>query len=607
MANINGTSAGETLWGTSGADNILGYGGSDYIDGGAGNDYVIDNDGQNPDTSADTLLGGDGDDIVLAGLYDNADGGSGYDTLVLALDNTPGSWDIDFSLFWSGVTYTLSGATLQGFERLGWVKGGSYGDRFILGTPAGQTSEASGAGGDDWLIGGAGNDTLVGGSYLYGVMTDTGLDILEGGGGDDHLHGNLGDEFYGDLGTDTLTFDMGAGTSGLNFSLSTLIGTGWITVGGSYIEGIENVGKITGTAFNDVIEASADIGDSIFLGGAGDDAIYGGAGWDTIDGGTGADTMAGGAGHDDYTVDSSGDVIIEAAGGGNDEVFSSITYTLGANLENLYLQGATAINGTGNDLANIIRGNTAANTLNGGLGDDYLQGGDGVDILNGGDGQDSLDGGVGADRLTGGLGNDTYYVDNTGEVLIELAGEGIDLVYSSVTKTLAGNLENMTLTGSDAINGTGNTLDNQIIGNTGANTLTGGVGDDTLYGMDGADTLIGGAGRDYLAGQAGADIFSFAAGDLAGVTTATADRIYDFSHAQGDIIRLNGIDAIDGGTNNAFTFIGTAAFSGVAGQLRYEVVGSDTTVYGDTNGDGIADLALALSGNLTLVAGDFIL
>ncbi len=143
-------------------------------------------------------------------------------------------------------------------------------------------------------------------------------------------------------------------------------------------------------------------------------------------------------------VDNMGDVITENASEGNDTVRSSVTLTLANNVENLVLTGTTAINGTGNTLNNTITGNSAANTLSGG---------------------------TGADTMIGGAGNETYVVDNMGDIVTENANEGTDLVQSGVTYTLSANVENLTLTGTAAINGTGNALDNVLTGNTAANTL----------------------------------------------------------------------------------------------------------------------------------------
>jgi Ca2+-binding RTX toxin-like protein len=199
-----------------------------------------------------------------------------------------------------------------------------------------------------------------------------------------------------------------------------------------------------------------------------------------LSGGTGTDTMIGGAGNDTYVVDATGDVVTENVNEGTDVVLSSVTYTLSANVESMTLSGSAAINATGNTLNNTLTGNSAANVLSGG---------------------------TGADSMIGGAGNDTYVVDATGDVVTENANEGTDLVQANITYTLGANVENLTLTGTTAINGTGNALANTLTGNGAVNALTGGAGSDTLDGGAGADSLDGGAGNDtYVLGRGyGAD------------------------------------------------------------------------------------------------------
>ena len=193
--------------------------------------------------------------------------------------------------------------------------------------------------------------------------------------------------------------------------------------------------------------------------------MTGNAGDNYLDGGLGADTLMGGLGNDTYVVDNVGDTISETSTlvSEIDTVWSSVNWTLGANLEYLFLAGTANLNGTGNSLNNMLTGNSGNNILNGGLG---------------------------ADTMTGGLGNDTYYVDNINDVVVEtstLAGE-IDTVMASVSYTLGANLENLTLTGTDNLRAVGNAGNNVLIGNAGNNTLVGGAGLDTMIGGDGNDT-----------------------------------------------------------------------------------------------------------------------
>lgn len=217
--------------------------------------------------------------------------------------------------------------------------------------------------------------------------------------------------------------------------------------------------------------------------------LDGRAGNDVLRGWSGADTMIGGPGNDTMYVENTRDTVIEKTNEGSDTVSSSITYTLPINVEKLILTGATAINGIGNNLANVLTGNSAANQLNGQAGND---------TLDGGAGNDTLTGWSGADTMKGGLGNDLYYVENVGDVVTEILSQGIDTVSSRLTYTLPANVENLTLTATDVINGTGNELANVITGSSAANQLNGGAGNDTLDGGLGANRLTGGTGNDVF-------------------------------------------------------------------------------------------------------------
>jgi Ca2+-binding RTX toxin-like protein len=370
-----------------------------------------------------------------------------------------------------------------------------------------------------------------------------------------------------------------------------------------------------GTAGNETINGTSGA-DQIF-GLGGDDTLNGLGGSDTLDGGTGMDTMTGGTGNDIYIVDDAGDVVIESSGQGTDSVRTTLaSYTLGSDVEKLRFTGSGSFTGTGNDLNNEIEGVGSADTLTGGDGWDFLIGRGGDDILDGGNDGDTLDGGAGADDMEGNGGDDVYIVDNSGDTVTELSGEGVDHVYSLLNSyTLPSEVENATYNNfSGDFDVDGNGLDNVIFGGGGNDTISGLGGDDTLRGQVGADTLDGGDDDDLLVGASGADSYTGGAGaDVMRIgyfesgTGAAADSITDFTPGT-DLMDVSGWDAnINVGGDQAFSFIGTAAFSSTAGELRYAFNGTDTVVQGDIGGDGVADFEILLSGNVTLASTDFIL
>jgi Ca2+-binding RTX toxin-like protein len=336
------------------------------------------------------------------------------------------------------------------------------------------------------------------------------------------------------------------------------------------------VDRISGLAGNDVLNgrAGADVlaggnGDDTLAGLAGNDTLQGGAGHDLLDGGTGTDTMQGGTGHDTYVLDNFFDVVTEAPDEGTDTVQSVLlTYTLGTNVEHLILTGTGPSAGFGNALNNGLTGNGGANLLDGKGGADTMTGGGGGDLYivdHTGDtvvealnkGIDTVVSGIthsistnvenlrligfsaisgtgneldnvlngvlnlAGNTLTGGAGNDTYVL-GSGDLVVEAANEGTDSAQASFSYTLGSHVEHLTLMGTVAINGTGNSLNNTITGNSANNVLSS---------AGGADTLRGGLGNDTVNGGSGNDIFQFGRGegqDLVQDNSGTADKIlYD--------------------------------------------------------------------------------
>ncbi len=413
---------------------------------------------------------------------------------------------------------------------------------------------------------------------------------------------------------------------------------------------------LTGTFANDTIDGLD--GNDVLNGGDGDDMLLGGLLNDVLIGGSGTNSLAGNSGNDIFVVSSATDTVIELDGEGIDSVETVLAaYTLTANVENLEYTGAGAFTGTGNALANIIVGGGVDDILDGGDGDDTLGGEAGSDTLTGGLGNDRLNGGTGADTMNGGDGNDILVVDNASDVANGGAGTDTVQIAASLqglsTYVAAADVENFSNVSSGRVDSVLNALANvygggadtddvfagdgndtvygragndllrgdngndrifgdagldQLDGNDGNDLLYGGAevdqvyggaGNDTLYGEAGDDLIRGDAGLDILNGGLGADTYLFLAASDTGATTATADRIQGFSSAQGDLINLQGIGVT--------SFIGTAAFNNSAGEVRTQLIGGNTYVQGDVDGDGLADFMIRVDGNVTLSSSDFLL
>jgi Ca2+-binding RTX toxin-like protein len=453
----------------------------------------------------------------------------------------------------------------------------------INGTPGSET--LTGTGGDDQIFGFAGNDTLIG----LG-----GNDLLDGGLGKDTMDGGAGnDDFYIDDQGDTITEVFGQGNDRLFSSVSYILGAGisvetMATTDASAVTAINLVGnELDQTIFGNA-------GDNILDGGDGNDTLLGGAGNDTLIGGTGANALQGGTGNDVYIVSSAQDTVIENVGEGTDEVRTGlISYTLGANIEQLIYTGTSSFVGTGNALDNFILG---------GNGDDSLSGLGGNDTLVGGAGNDILTGGTGNNTLQGGTGNDVYVVTSSGDTVIENAGEGTDTVSTDLSLyDLTANVENLTYTGAGAFTGTGNALDNVITGGSGADVLNGAGGNDTLLGGGGSDLLIGGAGNNALQGGTGNDIY---------VVTSAGDTVIEAAGEGTDQVRTDLSNYSLGANVEQLVFTGAGNFIGNGNGLDnflFGGSGADELNGLDGNdtisGNGGSDLLNGGNGNDTLGGG----
>ena len=568
--NLTGNTKANRLTGNRGANTLDGAEGADTLIGGAGDDtYIVDNPG---DVIVETVNGGfdtmivststrlasnveallligsgnislTGNDLANAltgnagantieglGGDDTLDGGTGLDVLcggrgddVYIVDRAGEAQETaltGFDIVRASLSYTL-GANLEALVLLGVASLNGIGNGLwntLVGNAAANTLQGLG-----------GNDTLAG---------EAGLDVLRGG---------LGDDTYVVDQAGEAQESVGQGTDTVRASVNYVLG-----------DNIEHLVLLGSPDRSGTGNALA----NLLTGNEGANTLSGLAGNDTLDGRAGVDVLLGGLGNDTFVVDAAGEAQEQAAQG-TDTVRSSVSYTLGDNLEALVMLGTGDLSGTGNGLANTLTGNAGANRL---------------------------DGGAGADTLLGGLGDDTYVVDRAGEAQ-ETAGQGFDTVRASASHTLENNIEALVLLGSNNLSGTGNGLSNRLTGNEGANTLNGGLG---------ADVLTGGAGSDVFV--------------LNTLPTASngPDRIEDMNEAGNDTIWLE---------NRIFTALGaaTGALSAAAFQVNDTGLAQDSSdriileqdtgeIYYDSNGSasGGTYLLLALvDPGITLTADDF--
>lgn len=761
---IDGTEFDDFLTGTNVVDRFRGGAGNDRLEGGAGNDTYFFNVGDGVDTIVDVASAGAGNEVVFGAGITSADllldlasdqsdpsvkdllirVGTNGDAIQLDTferNNVVGSRTVDTFRFSDGSTLTYEQLLARGFDLTGTdgddqIGGTNVADRIVAGD--GVDALRSGSG-DDTLDGGAGNDQLVGGqgsdTYLFGPGSgqDT---IIDSQGSLDTIRmapGVAPSDVVATRNNHDLVLSLNGGADRLTVSLYFLAaplqiervqfadGTVWDQ---AFIDNLMQP-AITGTGGPDSLIGTS--GDDRLLGLSGDDQLTGFAGDDRLDGGTGADQLEGGVGDDTYIVDDAGDVVTEFVNEGHDTVLSAVSTQLSAHVENLTLTGNAAINGTGNDLENILTGNSAANVLTGGVGNDtyvigtgdtvveaanegtdsvlsaisyqlsanvenlsltgsasligtgnaldnILQADGSISVLAGGDGNDTylqgstgdddllvetatdgidtviaahdyrlsdhienltlqdpqvpdfanfslipyapygpswvrmagygndlnntiiggrannlLDGGLGADTLIGGAGDDFYIVDQGGDVVNELANEGIDTIESSVTYTLSANVEHLVLTGTGAADAIGNALNNDVRGNAASNILDGGAGDDSLQGNGGADTyLFGrGSGRDIV-------FDSSTTGEIETIQFAA-----DVQTADVDVYRRSGdLVLIINGTTDELTL---ASFFGPTEYAQKQVRFTDGTVWNEAE---LRVRAVAVGGTVTGTEGD---
>ncbi len=539
-----------------GDDIIEGGAGDDYIQSGGGFDFVRAGPGNDRVTGGDLdqqIFGGDGDDIL--------DGRGGNDVIYGERGNDT-------------ITASESGEYL-----------GGLGDDTIWSYTTSSDKELV-------LDGGPGTDLLVHTTSLPVALI---IDLRTGVTGNPLLEFRGFENLTSGRGDDTLTGTDGANEIDGQEGDDTILGLG----GDDVLKGSAGNDKLFGGDDNDRLFGGAD--NDLLDGGRGENELDGGAGDDRLIGNGAGDILRGGAGNDTYDVQKTNTTVTEATGEGTDLVRATATFILPEYVENLQLLGNANINGTGNGLANTIKGNDGNNALSG-LG--------GKDTLEGKAGNDYIDGGSGADDMDGGTGDDTYVVDDIYDKVTEKAREGVDTVFAFVSYTLGDAVENLSLDGRASIDGVGNALNNRIIGNVGDNKLEGRGGDDIIRGgqgndiLDGGednDTLEGGADNDYIDGGSGADDMDGGTGD----DTYVVDDIYD-----------KVIERAREGVDTVFAFVGytlgdavenlsldgRASIDGVGNALNNRIIGN----VGDNKleGRGGDDIIRGGQGNDILDGGE---
>jgi T1SS-143 domain-containing protein len=602
----------DTIFGGAGNDIIFGQGGNDTITGGLGNDRLVGGTGNDtyiwsPGDGNDTIeeAAGSKDTVVINGATAPVLSQSGNDLLITmgaevitVKNHFTGPTDpvdnrkIEFVVY-NGITYTVVGTTLVqpalSIANVVVTEGQNAVITVTLSAIASTAvtvllyTQTGTAGASDFAqtyngIGNAVTVTIPAGSLSATVSIPTTNDNLYESNETFTVHLASPSGAIIATGTATVTINdndtLPALPDGLTVPATlpvqktvptevsfqpTINGTSWTDTNNNVADkdGTANNDKLDGGNKNDTLNGLD--GNDWLIGGSGNDTLNGGAGNDYLDGGADSDKMTGGTGNDVYIVDNSGDTVTENAGEGTDIIFSSVTYTIANNVENMVLTGTGNINGTGNTLDNEIYGNTGNNTISGGGGNDYIDGGAGTDTLNGGDGNDVIYGGTGDDTLNG---------DNNDDILF--GGDGND-----------------TLNG-----GAGNDV---LVGGANADRMTGGTGDDMFLAVDSADLGLSGIAIDGGDGTDLVQLHNLATFGSAQAAKIANVEILDFEGGSGtnitlsynDVIGMTDSDnvlAIRGDASDNFDTTGwTQVASGIAGDG-----GRTYTVFQQDGGSGVA-------------------
>ncbi len=659
--------------GGEGDDSLYGDEGDDHVTGGAGNDALSGEKGD------DVLLGGDGDDSLDDGFGSNhLDGGAGNDIIHI------GASYPETNMVLGGSGNDLIQIYAPNVESL-IIDAGTGDDRIEIVGNSGPMTATLGDGHDELALIGLSDSVSLGDvtvtDFVSGVWGER-LDwtaflesTLIGWNGTSNPF-NAGFLRLVQSGGSTL-LQVDADSDDFNFSFETIVefenvlatdltieNIGWHLIPVKNGTGDHNT--IYGTSAAERINGLG--GNDRLFGQAGHDLLVGDAGHDTLDGGSGQDRHYGGAGNDVFIVDNAGDRVFEREQEGLDLVRSQVSFTLSENVENLTLEGAAAIDGIGNALANVLTGNAAANLLRGGYGNDVLNGAAGADTMHGGgdddlyvvsvagdqvvelagngsdsvqsavsyalpdhvehliltggadldgtgnglansltgnDGDNRLDGGAGADALAGGKGHDTYVVNHAGDQVVEEGSSGNDTVESSVSYGLSVHVEKLVLTGSFGIDGRGNAGANTLSGNGGSNFLNGGRGNDLIDGGAGNDQLMGNLGNDDLRGRAGDDRFYF----NVAAGAADADDILDFSAADDSLYLLRTMFSQAGpnGALAASAFHQGAAAADADDRILYDAATGNIFYDSDGTGAAAAMLFASVAAGTPLSHADFVI